>query len=282
MTRGYSESAMIMYVAEDGSVALTLRFCRFPDEGFTWLWCHALVGERLYAYTDHALACEPSRVFAGATALYAAEAPSARIERSGHDGAMTGARFSADLPMIDGAVARHGPGDIAVSLNGLFTPRYSLGEAVAEGRREVVGDLTGEILIDGRSVRLDGLAKYHEQRQETPRFTEPFQYLCLWGSTASCVAIASRAGQIGAARLDGVEFIVNRFAAPPIADARSVVLGLADGTRLEAEVRTLTAITLPIGDELWRGSFVTATLGDHRLTGMLNAWQADRLPPVVD
>lgn len=281
MNRGYSESAMVMYVAEDGSVAVTLRFCRFPDDGVTWLWCHVLEGERLFGYTDHALACDDSRVFAASTALYRTAAPSASIQRSGSDGAMTEARFAAELRMTEGADGRHGPGDTPVSLSGVFTPRYSLGEEVAAGRREVVGALVGEIIIDGRRLRLDGLAKYHEQRQDTPRFTEPFRYLCLWGASASCVAIASRAGQIGAAVLDGVESVVTRFEAPPIANARSVVLGLRAGPTIRAEVRTLKAISLPIGDETWRGCFVTATLGSHSLTGMLNEWQADRLPPAA-
>ncbi|WGM40633.1 hypothetical protein [Caulobacter sp. NIBR1757] len=279
MNHGYSESAMVMWVAADSTAALTLRFCRFPDDGVTWLWCHVLEGDRLFGYTDHGLACDDTRAFAGSTALYRTAAPSAWIRRSGSDGAMTEARFAADLSMIEGHEGRHGPGDIGVTLTGLFTPRYSLGEEVAAGRREVVGDLAGEIVIDGRRISLDGPAKYHEQRQETPRFTEPFRYLCLWGPSASCVAIASRAGQIGAAMQDGVESIITRFEAPPIADARSLVLGLRDGTALAADVRTLKAITLPIGDEIWRGSFVTATLGAHSLTGMLNEWRADQLPP---
>ena len=279
MNRGYSESAMVMYVAADGETALTLRFCRFPDDGVTWLWCHVLDGDRLFGFTDHDLPCDGARAFDGPAAAYATVAPTALIERSGSDGAMTEARFSAGLLMAERAAGRHGPGDTRGSVNGVFTPRYSLGEAVAEGRREVVGDLVGEIVLGGRRLRLEGLAKYHEQRQDTPRFIEPFRYLCLWGPTASCVAIASRAGQIGAAMLDGAESVVTRFVAPPIADARSVELGLRDGIGLRADVRTLKAISLPIGSETWRGSFVTATLGGHAVTGMLNEWQADRLPP---
>lgn len=279
MNRGYSESAMVMYVAADGSAALTLRFCRFPNDGITWLWCHVFDGERLFGFTDHALTCDGTRVFAGTSAAYGTVAPTASIRRSGSDGAMTQARFSAELLMARGDKGRHGPGDTEVSLKGVFTPRYSLGEEVAAGRREVVGDLAGEVVIAGRRIPLNGLAKYHEQRQETPRFTEPFRYLCLWGPSASCVAIASRAGQIGAAMLDGDESVITRFESPPIADARSVALGLREGTALVADVRTLKAISLPIGEETWRGSFVTATLGSHSLTGMLNEWQADRLPP---
>lgn len=281
MNQGYSESAMVMYVAADGTAAFTLRFCRFPDDGITWLWCHVLEGDRLFAYTDHGLACDQTQVFAGESALYETVAPVARLQRSGSDAAMTEARFEAELPMVEGDEGRHGAGDAHVHLHGVFRPRYSLGEEVAAGRREVVGDLKGEIRIDGRRLPLDGLAKYHEQRQDTPRFTEPFRYLCLWGATASCVAIASRAGQIGAARLDGQESVITRFEAPPIATARSVTLGLRDGRGFQAEVRTLKPISLPIGDETWRGSFVTATLGEHRLTGMLNEWRPAQLPRSV-
>lgn len=281
MNNGYSESAMVMYVAEDGSVALTLRFCRFPDDGVTWLWCHVLTGDRLLGFTDHALACDGARVFAGSAAAYETAAPAAWIRRSGSDGAMTEARFGADLAMVEGDQGRHGPGDVPVSLSGAFRPLYSLGEEVAAGRREVVGMLQGEIRLEGRRIALEGLAKYHEQRQVTPRFTEPFRYLCLWGADASCVAIASRAGQIGAALVDGHESVITRFEAPPVAAARSATLGLRDGTLLRADIRTLKAISLPIGEETWRGSFVTATLGARRLTGMLNAWRPDLLPPVV-
>lgn len=281
MNKGYSESAMVMYVAADGSVALTLRFCRFPDDGVTWLWCHVLTGDRLFGYTDHALGCDGSQVFAGDTALYETTAPVAWIRRAGSDGAMTEARFGAELAMAEGDHGRHGPGDTPVRLSGTFRPHYSLGEEVAAGRREVVGMLQGEIRLDGRRIVLDGLAKYHEQRQSTPRFTEPFRYLCLWGTDASCVAIASRAGQIGAVWVDGHESVITRFEVPPIAAARSATLGLRDGTLLRADVRTLKAISLPIGEETWRGSFVTATLGERQVTGMLNEWRPELLPPPV-
>lgn len=281
MNSGYSESAMIMYVAADGSAALTLRFCRFPDDGMTWLWCHVLEGDRLFGYSDHSLACDETQVLAMDTALYQTATPEAWLRRTGPDFVMEEARFGAGLDMAEGDEGRHGPGDSSVRMSGIFRPLYGLGEEVAAGRREVVGVLHGEIRIDGRRIALDGLAKYHEQRQSTPRFTEPFQYLCLWGPSASCVAIASRAGQIGAARLDEREAVITRFEAPPIATARFVTLGLRDGPLLQAEVRTLKAISLPIGDETWRGSFVTATLGPHSLTGMLNEWRATQLPPPV-
>lgn len=56
-SKAYSESAMVMSVTPDGRSALTLRFCRFPVEGQTWLWCHVFHEGRFYAFTSHDLAC---------------------------------------------------------------------------------------------------------------------------------------------------------------------------------------------------------------------------------
>ena len=64
-SRAYSESAMVMTVTLDNASAMTLRFCRFPVEGQTWLWCHILHEGRLareFARAD----ATPERLLAAA------------------------------------------------------------------------------------------------------------------------------------------------------------------------------------------------------------------------
>src|SRR5215471_1064577 len=58
----YSESAMVMSVSDDGTSAVTLRFCRFPEAGVTWLWCHLMRDGQVWAFTRHDLPCGPGRL----------------------------------------------------------------------------------------------------------------------------------------------------------------------------------------------------------------------------
>jgi hypothetical protein len=53
---------MVMTVSLDNASAMTLRFCRFPVEGQTWLWCHIWHDGRFYAFTSHDLPCSSDRL----------------------------------------------------------------------------------------------------------------------------------------------------------------------------------------------------------------------------
>jgi hypothetical protein len=72
-SKAYSESAMVMTVSADGRSALTLRFCRFPDEDQTWLWCHVLHDGQLYAFTSHDLPCARTRLATQDAATWSAQ-----------------------------------------------------------------------------------------------------------------------------------------------------------------------------------------------------------------
>src|SRR5688500_4800361 len=80
-SKAYSESAMVMTVSLDNASAMTLRVCRFPVEGQTWLWCHIWHEGRFYAFTSHDLPCTGDRLAGAQLAEYRATPLKAELVR---------------------------------------------------------------------------------------------------------------------------------------------------------------------------------------------------------
>ena len=148
-SKDYSESAMVMSVSTDGRSALTLRFCRFPVEGFTWLWCHVLHDGELYAFTSHDLPATSDRLAGTPVADYRAPPMDAALTRTGRGPELTGVRLSAALPFHKSRAAPHGPGKSPGRFEGRFHPTSALTAQVLAGRDEVYGTFHAEGTIGG-------------------------------------------------------------------------------------------------------------------------------------
>lgn len=271
-SKAYSESAMVMSVAADGSSAMTLRFCRFPVEGLTWLWCHILVDGQLYAFTSHDLPCSDERLADAPRAAYGAAPLKAGLARVGRGRDLSDVQLHADLRFHPSRNAPHGPGAVNGRFKGRFYPVDSLATQVLEGRDEVYGAFRAQVEIAGRRFMHEGPAKFHEQRQAAPRFETPFCYAWLAGPAAAATTLLIPPGATGGWRLDGVEAPLADMTLDPPAAERRAAWRLRDGRVLPGRLQALVRYEIPIYDRVWQGSFVRGDCDGRPVVGAMNDW----------
>jgi len=274
-SKAYSESAMVMSVTPDGQSALTLRFCRFPVEGQTWLWCHLLHEGRLYAFTTHDLPCSADRLAAAQLAEYRAAGADAELVRVRRDGGLPAVRLAADLKFHESRAAPHGPGSVAGKLTGQFLAVSPLGAQVLEGREEVYGFCHAEVEIAGRRFVHEGLAKFHEQRQEAARFDAPFCYSFLSGDAMNCTALLHAKGASGGWQIDGAEAAIADMTLDRPGPTRAVAWKMKDSRVLPGRLTALVRYEIPIFDRRWNGSFVRGDCDGRPVVGAMNDWIAE-------
>jgi len=271
----YSESAMVMSVTPDGVSAMTLRVCRFPVEGYTWLWCHILHEGRFYAFTTHDLPCASERLAQATVAPYTARPLKAELVRVRRGGQLPAVRMSADLMFHKSRAAPHGPGDLAGKFTAQFLAVSPLSAQVLEGREEVYGFCRAEVEIDGRKFVHDGLAKFHEQRQEAARFEAPFCYSWLAGDAANATALLLARGATGGWQIDGVERPLADMTLDPPGDERRVAWKFKDGGVVPGRLKALVRYEIPVYDRRWQGSFVQGDGPGRPVFGVVNDWLAE-------
>lgn len=274
-SRAYSESAMVMSVAPDGGSALTLRFCRFPEEDQTWLWCHLYKDGELYAFTRHDLPCSRERFADADQAAYRAAPAKAQLSRAGRGDALSDVRLSADLRFHRSRSAPHGPGAVRGRFEARFYPVEALAAQVLDGRDEVYGACRAQMEIGGRRFVHEGPAKFHEQRQEAPRFEAPFCYAWLAGEGAAATTLLVARGAAGGWRLQGAEAPLADMAIDRPGARRGAVWLLKDGRLLTGRLTDLAGYEIPIYNRQWQGSFVRGDLDGRPIVGVANDWVAD-------
>jgi hypothetical protein len=271
-SRAYSESAMVMSVSADGRSALTLRFCRFPVEGFTWLWCHVLHNGELYAFTSHDLPAGPERLAGAPNADYRAPPMDAALIRTGRGAQLSDVRLAAALPFHRSRTAPHGPGHTPGRFQGRFTPTSVLAAQVLEGRDEVYGTFHAEGRIGGRRFVHQGPAKFHEQRQEAARFEAPFCYSWLAGEGAASTTLLFPTGASGGWKLDGGEEALADMTIDPPGPERRAAWKFRSGRILPGRLQALVRYEIPVYDRRWQGSFVRGEAAGRAIVGVANDW----------
>lgn len=273
-SKAYSESAMVMTVGLDGASAMTLRFCRFPVEGQTWLWCHVLHEGRFYAFTSHDLPCTAERQAGLQMGRYDAAPLKAELVRVRRPGALPAVRLSADLMFHESRSAPHGPGKVPGKITCQFLSVSPLETRVLEGREEIYGFVDGQVEIGGRRLTLNGLAKFHEQRQEAARFDQPFNYAWLAGDGANATTLLGAKAGGGGWQLDGVEQPLADLVVDPPGPERRIVWKYKDGGADTGRLKALVRYEIPIYDRKWQGSFVKGDGPGREVVGVMNDWIA--------
>ena len=244
-SKAYSESTMVMTVSADGRSALTLRFCRFPDEDQTWLWCHLVHDGRLYAFTTHDLPASRERLANRDVATWAAPGAEAELVRVRHGEEPPSVRLTADLMAHRSFAAPHGPGRVPIRVTGQFVGASSLAAQVLEGR------------------------------QEAPRFQAPFAYSWLSGEGADATTLLLDKGATGGWRLDGREAALADMRLDPPGTDRAVSYAFRSGAAMPGRLTALARYTIPVYDRRWNGSFVRGEVGGRPVVGVLNDWRTD-------
>ncbi|HNM78490.1 MAG TPA: hypothetical protein PKI89_09005, partial [Tepidiformaceae bacterium] len=82
-----SEAVLLESASTDGQLAFTLRLCRYPELGISWLWGHVFAGGRVYVFADHTQPCDRSVTNLDTDSVVyahgAGTAPAFRFERMG-------------------------------------------------------------------------------------------------------------------------------------------------------------------------------------------------------
>jgi len=268
----YSESSMVMSMTPDGRSAVTLRFCRFPEAGMTWLWCHVVRDGQLYAFTSHDLPCGPERLAGQPDAAYRAPPMIASLVRTGGGESLTSVRIEAALPFHRSRAAPHGPGRSAGRFSGVFTPTRRLAATVNAGRDEVYGLLRAEIEVGGRRLVHEAPAKFHEQRQEGPRFEGPFCYSWLAGGDAAATTLLTAAGAGGGWQFGAAEDALADMAIDSPAAARRADYRFKSGRHVAGDLAAVVRYQIPVYDRAWQGSFVRGRVDGQAVVGVVNDW----------
>ncbi len=268
----YSESSMVMSVSADGRSALTLRFCRFPDVGVTWLWCHLVRDGELYAFTQHDLGSSTARLADGPDADYRVPPLVASLARTGKGPSLQRVQIAAALDFHKSRAAPHGPGALKGRLNGVFSPTHVLAAQVLKDRDEVYGTFTGDIEVGGQTWRHVGVAKFHEQRQTAARFETPFCYSWLGAESIAATTLLVPAGAAGGWVFGEAEDGLSDMVVSPPGPVRAVNYHLKSGRQITGELSAILRYEVPVYDRRWQGSFVRGEVDARPLVGVMNDW----------
>lgn len=274
-----SESVHSGVSSQDGAQRLTMRLCRYPALGLSWLWIHARIENVFYSFVDHLAPCTNEPVNVEANSVRYADAGSALVfHREGRAGAPTAAGAEGVCRALASATSRFGAQDTPLAARIRFSPER-LYAGLNRGRTEVFGRGEADIELGGRTYRFSGPAQFHEQGQTQPRFTAPFCYATLWGDGAASTLLISRGRREGYL-LEGDRTVnVTSVSIAPRAPRRALVVSLADGRRLEGEAVVRQAYTIPITGQIWRGHMVDVELGGRTYRGHVNDFDiADGVP----
>jgi hypothetical protein len=274
----WSESAMVLYFDAELRNGLSLRISRYPDCDATWVWLHLLADGELYTFTERAIPCSNVRTTPEQpSARYDAPGLNVSIARVGTSRDMRAMSFSADLRAHRGHSGTDGPGESLVSVAGVFHPG-PLRAGSPAGRFERTGVLEATVTAGGKTLRMSGVGKAHEQTQTRPRFTTPFTYAMLWNSDASLIGMMSRPGSYGDFDAGGTDAGIDRFKIEAWAPTRRFIAVMKDGSEVNGSAETLHSYEVPIFGRRWFGRVVRAEVGERRLVGMINDWKPDEQP----
>jgi hypothetical protein len=263
-------------VSPDAQYGFVGRLSRYPSLGQTWLWGHAFLPGRVFAYTDDSLPCGPgvTDTTAPGTTYVNAE-PHAEFRRAGAREAMTGATLSLRVPAHEDPHAPGGPGPVPLRVEATFRADRRTGGSLP-GRMEVLGEVEWTLEVAGERLEMTTAGHWHEQHQEAQRFVVPFTYVSLRGRDLSFVAILARRGASGFAYRGDAIVSIESFEIEPRAPRRAFTIVLADGTLVAGHVDRVHDYSVPIYHHRRPGSQVAGLANGEPVAGTVNDWAPGR------
>lgn len=271
--------------SSDGLSGFSLRVARYPGQAIAWLWFFVFTPDGVYGFNDDTL---PLNGFQGVTDM---EAGGATYEIPGLTTfERTGARLGFRSVQLAGAVmGRHdahpprGAGDAPMQVMATFEPGHAPRSRVPN-RMEAHGRARVRLTTPSGVIDLDAPAKYHEQHGNRPRFAHPFSYQALRNDRMAALGTRSlqREGTVvetGFIDREGETVAVRSIALDAPGPTRGLRFDLEDGSELAGVAESVHRFSVAIEDDRRHSSVVSFTTPFGTLTGLINEWQADRLPP---
>lgn len=263
-----SESVMLSMADEGAGIHFSARLCRYPAYRAAWIWAHVQTPDGFFAHVDHAAPCAREETPADETrAAYADAGFVLSFTREGASGALDAANVAV---RIEAAAS----GSLQADMR--FAPRLSRA-GLLPGRVEAFGRVEGDLRVNGRTWRVRGMGQFHEQRQTEARFTTPFCFASLWGDGVGATLLQIPDDSGGYILRDGAPARPGRARFGPPNDPRQLRIDFGANEYIEGRATAVTRYTIPVYGQAWRGAFVTAELGGHRLHGALNDWRPELL-----
>jgi hypothetical protein len=273
-----SESVHSGVASRDGQYRLTVRLCRYPDLGLSWIWIHARTPAGFFSYVDHLAPCGKAPIAADRDAArYADAADRIVFQRTGPVTMPVSVTVTGHGLAHRTNQSRFGDGAHPLEFSIRFSPER-LYAGLLPGRTEVFGHTQANIIINGESFDIEGPAQFHEQRQTTPRFTQAFSYGTLWGETVDATCLLTAKRQEGYLLGDGDPQDIHGISLGRPADLRTLAVRVASGDWLAGEVRQVQGYTIPIIGQLWQGHMVNVDLGGRQYFGHVNDFMPAGVP----
>ncbi len=269
----YAESAALDVFTRDAGDEIAIRLGRFPRRGSATLWVTVCFGGTVYSAAFENLnlgsfrgrtRVETEKV--SFSVLGDAEAHMTRTSNAGLRGSVrvaAGAHETAEPPV--------GAGPVRLSIDADFESSHQPVQA-RPGRMEVMGHATAVVHVAGRTRRIRGYGKWHEQVGNRPRFAPAFTYFNVIGERAGLLAVWRKAGAYGYAWLDGKTIPVKTAHFDPIGERRKFRVELENGKMIEGEAVTKRVISVPIEGQRRPGATVLVSSSIGPMTGHLNDW----------
>lgn len=278
-----SESVLLSCVSADARWGVFTRLCRYPSADTAWVWVHVATPDGAWTYANDQVPCgsEPLDVDADDVRYSAGPGIEGAWEREGPRG--TPARAAAQLTVDAhrGTAALVGAGPERVDLGMRFRPAYAAG-ATLKGRSEALGQADVRVRVGEVEEHFTGAGQWHEQVQSAPRFRAPFTYVSLVGDDLALIGLHGPRRSGGFVRgAAGDHLVVGVEVDEPDDDGHHALrIEQEDGAVLEGSVDVVHAYELPLYGRRWRGTFVTADVAGHALSGYVNRWRPDS--PSID
>jgi len=273
-----SEAVYLDVVTPAADRGLIVRLCRHPQEGYSWLWGHVFLDDRVFAFTQHDLPCTAVTTPVETTAAsYRSEGgwSSLAVDRSGALDAIVGARVEGTFALHESRHAPHGAGPIAATVEATFVPSA---RAVSNlpGRNEVIGEVRARVVLGRHAFEIEGRGQFHEQVQIEPRFTTPFVYGTLRAEGCATVFIRLTRGARGHWIEGGRAHAIERVEISPPGSKRRVVLHTEAGLK-SGLLETRYDYSIPVASGLRPGTIVVGAIAGRAVSGCINDFLVDRL-----
>ena len=269
----YAESAALDAFTSDAADEVAVRIGRFPWRGSATLWVTVCFGEAVYS-----AALEDLKLgsFQGRTPVEKEEVTfnvlgngQARMTRARNERLVGSAYVSVGTHATTEPPPGRGP--VRVVLEAHFESSHRPVQ-VRAGRMEVMGHADVMIHVAGRTRRVRGYGKWHEQVGDRPSFAPAFTYFNVIGQGIGLLAGWRKAGAYGYAWYEGKTVPVKVAEFGPTGDRRKFHVELENGRVIDGEAVTKRVIAVPIEGQRRPGATVLVTSSLGAMTGHLNDW----------
>lgn len=274
----YAESVAIDALSRDLSRSFGIRLARFPPKGTGTLWVSAYIDGDYYAVADSGLALanpDPTPIEATACDFRVSGTSDATFASTGRGTAAMMGSVQARSRLHAAEHPQPGIGITPVTVRAQFRVAHEPVQ-VRPGRMEVMGFVTGELVIDDVVHVFDEPGKWHEQVGPRPRFAPAFTYLFVQGDGVGIMVSRHQRGAWGYVFADGKTIRVTALDIDPYGTTtRDFTATLADGRRIHGRATVQRETSVPIEGKRRPGATVIVESDVGRMIGVLNDWNPD-------